>query len=95
MIDSTSPSSRASGAQSLPPETPPPTFRRPGHDRDTLSTDNADRVRAALASDPEVRPDAVARGRALAADPSYPPAAVIRQVAGQILNAPDLSEDQS
>jgi hypothetical protein len=32
---------------------------------------------------------------ALAADPSYPPAGVISQIAAQIVNSPDLSEDQS
>jgi len=52
-------------------------------------------LRAALASQPEIRPDVVARGQALAADPNYPSMDVIQHVAGMILNAPDPSEDQS
>ena len=32
---------------------------------------------------------------ALAADPNYPSAAIIKSVAGLIVNSPDLSEDES
>ena len=62
------------------------------HDR--LSTAAAQQLQNALASQPEVRPDVVARGQALAADPDYPSAAVIRSVAALIVNSPDLSEEQ-
>jgi hypothetical protein len=65
------------------------------HPRDRLQTDNAANLSAALASQPEVRPDVVARGRALAADPSYPSPAVLTKVAAMIINAPDPSEDQA
>ena len=40
-----------------------------------------------------MRPDVVARGKALAADPNYPSMATIKNVAQQILSAPDLSEE--
>jgi hypothetical protein len=63
--------------------------------RDQVSTANADFLKSELARQPEVRPDVVARGKALAADSSYPPKSVISSVASQILNSPDLSEDES
>lgn len=62
---------------------------------DQLSTDNAALLRAALARQPEIRPEEVARARALAADPSYPALSIVRVMAQQILAAPDLSEDES
>ena len=62
---------------------------------DSLSTAGAELLKAKLASEPEVRPDVVAKGRALAADPSYPSDRIVADVARQILNSPDPSEDQS
>jgi hypothetical protein len=62
--------------------------------RDSLSLDQADGLNSALASQPEIRPEMLEKGRALAADPNYPPLSVIQQVAGQIVNSPDLSEEQ-
>jgi hypothetical protein len=38
-----------------------------------------------LENHPEIRPDIVARGRALAADPSYPPPDIINKLAGLIV----------
>jgi hypothetical protein len=64
-------------------------------EQDNLSTENTQRLQAALAGQPEVRPGVVARGLALASDPDYPPTSVIRSVADQILASPDLTEDQS
>jgi hypothetical protein len=52
-------------------------------------------LRAALARQPEIRPEAVVRARALVNDPSYPSLSVVRFLAQQILAAPDLSEDES
>ena len=52
-------------------------------------------LRSELIRQPEIRPDVVARARALAADPNYPPMETLRAVALQILRAPDLSEDDS
>jgi hypothetical protein len=95
MIDSTSSSDRAIRANAVPVEianrvAPNST----GDQRDRLSTAAAEQLQAALSSQPEVRPEVVARGRALAADPNYPSLSVIRSVAALIVNSPDLSEDQ-
>jgi hypothetical protein len=49
---------------------------------------------AALANQPEIRPDVVARGQALANDPTYPSASILSKVAAAIVASPDLSEDQ-
>ena len=95
MIDSTPSSAGAAGAKALPPEPSPTHARRTGRLRDELSTAKADQLQAALARQPEVRPEQVERARALAADPAYPSPAIIRQVATQILNSPDLTEDPS
>lgn len=62
---------------------------------DQISTESAEFLRAELERQPAIRPDVVARGRALAADPNYPPMETLRKVAAQILKSPDLSEDQS
>jgi hypothetical protein len=62
---------------------------------DQISTESAAFLRSELARQPEIRPEVVERARALAADPNYPSIEVLRNVAGQILNSPDLSEDQS
>jgi hypothetical protein len=62
---------------------------------DRLSTENAALLRAALVRQPEIRPEVVARARALATDPNYPPLSIVRLMAQQILASPDLSEDQS
>jgi hypothetical protein len=95
MINSTNPLS----AQPATPEValnPSATYARPAAAAaDRLSTDSAEFLKAKMADDPAVRPDMVARGRQLAADPNYPSAQVIGSVARQILQAPDLSEDQS
>ena len=64
---------------------------RPG--RDSLSTDTSASLRGALASEPEIRPDSVARGRQLAADPAYPPADIVAGLARLLVNSPDPSED--
>lgn len=62
---------------------------------DKVSTEQGAFLRAELTRQPEIRPEVVARARALAEDPNYPPQEVLRKVAEQILAAPDLSEDQS
>jgi hypothetical protein len=95
MIQSTSSSDRSaqSGAISAPLSDFSSRALKPS--RDQVSTDQAEFLKAELARQPEVRPDVVARGKALAADSSYPPVSVISKVASQILNSPDLSEDAS
>jgi hypothetical protein len=74
--------------------TPPKTASR-GPGSDQFSAENSAALRSALASQPEIRPDVVARGRALAADPSYPSQDILRKVGEAILKAPDLSVDNS
>lgn len=69
--------------------------RPPNQRRDQISIESADFLRAELARQPEIRPEVLARARALISDPSYPATAIVKQVAEQILNAPDLSEDES
>lgn len=94
MIHSTSSTDRAARPDALAASGQP--VARPFKQRpDSISTDNATHLRAELDRQPEVRPEVVARAKALAADPSYPSASVIQNVAKQILAAPDLSEDQS
>jgi hypothetical protein len=62
---------------------------------DKISTEGAAFLTTSLASQPEVRPEEVARATALAADPNYPSLSIMKSVAGQILASPDLSEDES
>ena len=62
---------------------------------DQSSTDNPAFLAGEMGSQPEVRPEVVARARALMADPNYPSIEVLRKVAEQILNSPELSEDIS
>jgi hypothetical protein len=62
---------------------------------DQISTESASFLKASLSSQPEIRPDVVARAKELAADPSYPSSAIMKNVAAQIIGAPDLSEDES
>ena len=62
---------------------------------DQISTEHAAFLRAELQRQPEVRAEVVERAKQLAADPNYPPTEVLRNVAAQILRAPDLSEEQS
>lgn len=90
MINSTSSSDRV-----LRPEGPvlhakTPATGGPGADR--FSPEHTTALKAALQSQPEIRPEVVARARALATDPAYPSAAILRQVGEAILRSPDLSE---
>lgn len=94
MISSTSSTDRAARPDLV--STPGPSSGRPYAPRpDQISTESAAFLRSELARQPEIRPEVVERARALAADPDYPPPAVLRDVAQQILNSPDLSEDES
>jgi len=96
MINSTSSSDRAGGTDAISlNRNQQRTPRLAGQNQDSVSTTNAAILADALNSQPEVRPEMVARGRLLAADPNYPPAGVISHIAGLVLNSPDLSEDQS
>lgn len=94
MIQSTSSTDRTASAASLPAASPS-TVRNAPVQPDSLSTESASYLQSALDLQPEIRPDVVARASALAADPDYPSMAIMKNVAGQILAAPDLSEDLS
>jgi hypothetical protein len=91
MIHSTSSSDRTLRPEGAVPSSPKAAPRRP--DGDQFTARQAEALRAALAAQPEIRPEALARGRALAADPAWPPADVLRGVAAVILRAPDPSAD--
>jgi len=94
MIPSSSPSDRTARLDPLL-ASGQPVARQKLPRPDQISTASAAALSASLARDPEVRPEVVARARALAADPAYPSFVVMRDVARQILAAPDLSEDES
>jgi hypothetical protein len=94
MIQSTSSTDRTTRTDSVPAATPS-TVRNAPIQPDSLSTESASYLQSALDLQPEIRPDVVARASALAADPDYPSTAIMKNVAGQILAAPDLSEDLS
>ncbi len=90
MINSTSSSDRV-----LRPEAPvlhakTPVAGGPGADR--FSPEHTVALKGALAKQPEIRPDVVARAKALAADPAYPSPEILRKVGEAILRSPDLSE---
>lgn len=93
MIHSTSSSDRTArtDAVSLVPQKP--VVRGPGADR--FSAEQSATLRAALAAQPEIRPEVVARGKELAADPNYPSNDILRKVGEALLTAPDLTEDES
>lgn len=67
--------------------------RTAGNIADRFSAPQAERLRAALAAQPAIRPEVVARGVALAADPAYPPPAVLRHVAALVLRSPDPADE--
>jgi hypothetical protein len=93
MIHSTSPSDRTLRPDAVPASTPRLAVRAPGADR--FSAANSAALRTALARHPEVRPEAVAKGRLLASDPGYPSAQVIRHISETILGSPDPADDLS
>jgi hypothetical protein len=95
MISSTPSSNRPLRPDTVPAVVTKPTAanRGPGHDQ--LSLESVALLREALAAQPEIRPDVVARGRFLAADPAWPSPAVLRKVSEIILRAPDLTEESA
>lgn len=94
MINSTSSSDRTPRAESVEVNRPKVVVRNPDN-ADQFSAENSAALRVALTRTPEVRPEVVARGRALAADPSYPSAEILRKVGEAIIKSPDFSEDAS
>lgn len=95
MIHSTTSSDRTSQANAIQPPQAGSAASSTKIPADQVSTEQATYLREALSRQPEVRPDVVARGKELLADPSYPSTGIVKSVASQILNSPDLSEDES
>lgn len=94
MISSTSPSDRSRPTGALAPAGQGAT-RPPAARPDRVSTQSAAALQAALANQPEIRPEVVARARELARDPNYPSPEIIKKVAAVIVRAPDPSLDES
>ena len=67
--------------------------RASGGASDQIHIDKAGALRASLQLVPEIRPEVVARARALAADPAYPSADIISKISAAIVRSPDLSEE--
>jgi hypothetical protein len=94
MIISTSSTDRTANSASVPTAgQPAPRLTAPRADQITI--ESAALLQNALQRQPEIRPEVVARARALASEPGYPPTAVVRMIAQQILASPDLSDDES
>ena len=87
MINSTSSSDRVLRPEGVVLHVPTPSATGPGADR--FSPEQTAALKSALARQPEIRPEVVARARLLAADPAYPSTAILRQVGEAILNSPD------
>lgn len=90
MINSTSSSDRVLRPDGVVHHTPTPPDRGPKPDR--FSPENSAALQTALQNQPAIRPEVVARARALAADPNYPSTQILSQVSKIILGSPDLSE---
>ena len=58
---------------------------------DSLSSANTSGLREALAQTSEIRPEVVARGKALAIDPNYPPRQLIESLARLMIDSRDPS----
>lgn len=93
MIHSTSSSDRTARTEAVNAAVLKAPVAKPGADR--FSAKQTAALQAALAAQPEVRPEVVARGQALAADPAYPSTEILQRVAAKLVNSPDLTEDQS
>ena len=59
--------------------------------QESLSANNTDSLRSALAALPEVRPGVVEKGKQLAADSNYPPRVIIEKLAELIAQSDDLT----
>lgn len=56
---------------------------------DRFSPENSAALKSALQDQPAIRPEVVARGRALAADASWPTPEILRSVGSTLLASPD------
>lgn len=87
MINSASSSDRVLRPEGvvLHSKTPPAS----GQAADRFSPEQTAALKSALQNQAEVRPEVVARARALAADPAWPGPEVLRSVAETIVSSPD------
>ena len=69
--------------------------RTDGYTTDSLSISKAQQLLESLSNLPAARPDAVKQGLMLLADPNYPSSLIVAQIAGKLLNSPDLAESLS
>jgi hypothetical protein len=60
-----------------------------------LSTPNVETLKSALAANPEIRPEALEKGKALRVDGNYPPRAIIEQLSKLLVASPDLTESDT
>lgn len=93
MIHSTSSSDRTARTDAVSSVSQKPVVRGPGADQ--FSPAQSAALRAALAAQPEIRPDVVERAKALAADPAYPSRDILQKIAGIMIASPDPSADES
>lgn len=93
MIQPTSPSSAFLRTDALSQSNgqKTPASQNQVNNSDTLSSANTQSLREALAQTSEIRPQMVARGKALAIDPTYPPREIIESLAKLIVDSRDLS----
>jgi hypothetical protein len=59
-----------------------------------LSSSSTQALREALNNSPEIRPEVVARGKALAVDPNYPPREIIEGLAKLMTETRDAAESE-
>lgn len=90
MISNTS-STHGTPPPNLPPERPRKIAAAGSVGSEILSTASLERLREALSSTPEIRPEVVAHGEHLATDVDYPPRMIIEDIARQIVDSEDLS----
>ena len=67
----------------IAPSSPAP--EAPAQPADPVSVRRVASLLTMLENNPEIRPEVVARGRALASDPNYPPPDVISKLAGLVV----------
>jgi len=83
---------RADAISNLPSQKSPQASTQAGTG-DHLSSASTDGLRQALAQTTEIRPEVVARGKALAVDLSYPPRQIIESLAKLMIASRDLSSN--
>jgi uncharacterized membrane protein len=84
---------RADAISSQPSQKTPPASAQAAGTGDQLSSASTDGLRQALAQTSEIRPEVVAKGKALAVDPNYPPRQIIESLAKLMVDSRDLSNN--